>query len=693
MFTLTLTRHRAIKSRSFKSVVAKVFQTGNRARLGPIPPVRAKPTIASLPFSKSGPWVKDAGLISSSPIVATEIFVFRDGLEMWRNNRFLRITSVAILALLILTLALACGTSAPVEDNNAAPIPPVTAAVSSSETQNVPSSGETGAVQPTAVPAAVPETEPESNQGTITLMLNDFGAERFDTHLTTGGVEYLRAIHGLLIAEDAFDGTLKLGPGIATKWEISSDFLTWTVTIRDGVRFHDGSELTIDDVVWSLQHGIGPGAYEYVTGNSSITLSRSMEIIEKTGPNQVSLTTMEPSVEIPSRISEGTRGGLIGAIMPRRDTLHDFDEELAFDSNPIGAGPMSFVEHISAESMTLERFADFYYQPDNGFSGDKRMKFKELDLRLVPEEAARVAALRSGDGDIGLISLDTKDQVESGGGRVVFGPEGVAISVRFIGCWDPAIAPTTINDIEIPRENYPCIDKRVRQALAYALPKEAIQNNLYGSPDVWEIKGWTRVTPSAIGYSPELDPFHYDPDKARELLAEAGYPGGEGFPPLVINTWPNNAVPFLVETALQGASSWEQELGLDVEVKVSDGAISSKVLFGTTDFFGQIVWRDDRPRLDPASLLKSRYGTRESFSQTHQDAELYALSEQGLSAFDPATREGVLRDIYRRLKDEAHFISFGYLNIPWGAGPRILTWEPNPLSNFPSALHTIELAE
>jgi peptide/nickel transport system substrate-binding protein len=535
--------------------------------------------------------------------------------------------------------------------------------------------------------------EPEYSQGTLTLMLNDFGAERFDTHLTTGGVEYLRAVHGLLIAEDALDGTLKLGPGIATNWEISSDFLTWHLTIREGVRFHDGTDLTVDDVVWSLQHGIGPGAFEYVTGNSSITLSRSMERIEKTGPNEVSLTTMNPSVEIPSRISEGTRGGLIGAMMPRRDTFHNLDDELAYDENPIGAGPMSFVEHVPAESMTLERFADFYYQPENGFLEDKRMQFKELNLRLVPEEATRVAALRTGDGDIGLISLDTKDQVESGGGQAVFGPEGVAISVRFIGCWDPGNAPATINEIEIPQENYPCIDRRVRQALAYALPKEAIQNNLYGGPEVWEIKGWTRVTPSAIGYSPELDPFPYDPDKARQLLAEAGYPGGEGFPPLVINTWPNNAVPFLVETALQGASSWEQELGLDVEVKVSEGSISSKILFGSTDFFGQIVWRDDRPRLDPASLLKSRYGTRESFSQTHQDPELYALSKQGLAAFDPATREVVLRDIYRRLRDEAHFISFGYLNIPWGAGSRIQSWNPNPLSNFPSALHTIKLAE
>ena len=614
---------------------------------------------------------------------------------MWRKRRVFPAASLAIFLVLLSILAVACGASAPPAATSAPPAatsapPAATSAPPDSGPQSPPSQA---TAQPTAVPAQVPKTEAVFSQGTITLMLNDFGAERFDTHLTTGGVEYLRAIHGLLISEGVVDGALKLGPGIATKWEISSDFLTWTVTIRDGVKFHDGSDLTIDDVVWSLQHGIGPGAYEYVTGNSSITLSRSMVLIESTGPNQVNLTTKAPSVEIPSRISEGTRGGLIGAVMPKRSTLHDLDNELAYDEKPIGAGPMSLLKHIPAETMILERFSDFYFTPDNGFATDKRMKFKELELRLVPEEAARVAALRSGVGDIGLVSLDSKDQVEAGGGRVVFGPEGVTISVRFIGCWDPSTAPKTINDIEIPGENYPCVDQRVRQALAYALPKEPIQNQLYGGPDVWQVRGWTRVTPSAIGYSPELDPFPFDPDKARELLAEAGYPGGEGFPPLVINTWPNNAVPFLVETALQGASSWEKELGLDVEVKVSEGRISSKVLFGTTDFFGQIVWRDDRPRLDPVALLKSRYGTPQSFSQTHQDPELYALSKQGLGAFDPATREDVLRDIYRELRDEAHFISFGYLNIPWGVGPRIQTWELNPLSNFPSALHTIELAE
>jgi peptide/nickel transport system substrate-binding protein len=140
------------------------------------------------------------------------------------------------------------------------------------------------------------------------------------------------------------------------------------------------------------------------------------------------------------------------------------------------------------------------------------VNFTLLDLRLVPEEATRVAALRAGDADIAPVSIGARRQVEAGGGRVVFGEEGVYFFARQYGCWKP---------------QFPCHDKRVRQALAYAINKEVMQNQLYGGPEVMQVKGWGAVTPSTLGYSPDLDPFPFDPVKARQLLAEAGYPVGK----------------------------------------------------------------------------------------------------------------------------------------------------------------------
>ncbi len=179
-------------------------------------------------------------------------------------------------------------------------------------------------------------------------------------------------------------------PRIASKWEVSSDGLTWTLTIRKGVKFHDGKDVTAEDVLWTLQHAIGPQAKDHTMVGNKTSLSQVMARIEQTGPDQVSLTTKLPAAELRYEISEAA-GVNFGAVLPKWATLHDAQEEAAYDRNPIGAGIMELVKHVPADSMTFERFADYYYQPKNGFSADKRVNFTLLHPRLVAEEATRVA--------------------------------------------------------------------------------------------------------------------------------------------------------------------------------------------------------------------------------------------------------------------------------------------------------------
>jgi peptide/nickel transport system substrate-binding protein len=479
-----------------------------------------------------------------------------------------------------------------------------------------------------------------------------------------------------VLSSDVKDGRRVIIPGIASEWEISSDGLTWTLTIRKGVKFHDGTEVTAEDVVWSLQHVMGPQAKDYATsGSDSTSMSRIMDRIERTGPDQVGVTTKIPAFDFPLNAYEAGPGWA-GVVLPKRATLHDLQEEEAYERNPISAGMMRLVKHVTADSMTFERFEDYYHQPENGFPTDKRVKFTVLDLRLVPEEATRVAALRAGDADIGPVSLASRQQVEAGGGRLVFGQEGAYQYVRLMGCWKP---------------QFPCSDRRVRQALAYAMDPELMQSQLYGGPEVFQVKGWAGVTPSTIGYSPDLDPFPYDPDKARQLLAEAGYPGGKGFGKLVINTWDSVASPLMPEAAQLTAEFWKRELGLDVEVKVGEQAALKKAQSLTEDLYGQILWRDNETRIEAAGSLRNSFGQPENISRAHDDPELFALVDQALAVVDPVEREKVLNSTYRRLRDEAYFITPGYMNIPWGVGPRIRTWEPYPLALYVSAVNTITL--
>ena len=195
---------------------------------------------------------------------------------------------------------------------------------------------------------------------------------------------------------------------------------------------------------------------------------------------------------------------------------------------PWAPGPSEWLEIKPNEQILLERFDEYYYHPDNGLDENRRVRFQTLDLRLVPEPAIRVAALRAGEGDIAEVNLAVAKQVEDAGGRIVYTREGVYIWNIGMGCWKP---------------EHPCYHKEVRHAFDYAIDKEAIMNGLYGGPPTALVKGYARVGVSSLGYEPGLDPFPFDPEKARELLAEAGYPNGEGFPPFKLWTYPAGRRP------------------------------------------------------------------------------------------------------------------------------------------------------
>jgi peptide/nickel transport system substrate-binding protein len=560
---------------------------------------------------------------------------------------------------LTLILAVACGSAA---EPTAAPAAEPTAAPVESATS-----------QPTPVPqVAAPPTEVEVNPGKLTIMVGDLAAERFDNIFSVGapgGANYVRIMGGYLVSTNE---KRQMTPGIASKWDLSPDGLTWTFTIREGVKFHHGSELAPEDALWTLQHYWGPQAFEYHPSSGAL-ISRAMDRIELSGPDEVSMITKRPIVELAYLLSEAGNQWL--HVMPKRAQLKDSNQEVAYDNNPIGAGFMRLEKHVPASVMEFERFDDFYYQPDNGLPEDRRVNFQSLDLFLVPEEATRVAALRAGQADIVPISLATKNQVESGGGRVVFGQEGVVWEVQTVGCYDP---------------KYPCHDKRVRQALDYAIDKELIRDTLYGGPEVMEVKGYFFVTPSTIGYTPGLDPFPYDPAKARQLLADAGYPGGQGFGKVIVNTSPASAMPFLVESAQLAADFWRRELGLDVEVRVGDRT-AIKEGHRAGELNGQIMWQDQETRTDAIQGGPTRWADPENPTRVHDDPELFSLAQETWRTVDPEQRAEASVNLYLRLRDESHFIGIGYLNIPWGVGPRVVTWEPYPMALFPSALHTITL--
>ncbi len=569
--------------------------------------------------------------------------------------------AISVTLTLLLLLAVACGAAAPpVQQQPAAPAP----AAGAKATPTAPA-------QAVAAPAAS-----AVNPGKLTWMIAGWGNERFTyNYAVGGGNNFARFMQGYLIATNE---KTELLPGIASKWEVSPDAKTWTFTIRDGGSFHDGKKITAEDVWWTFMHYWGKddsgSAVERATQSSAQALARTVASVTIPQANQVAISFNQGNASFGAAYVSEAAGNWYG-INPKRFRVHDTAQEEVYDKDPVSSGPFDLVKHVPAELMAFQRFEDYYYQPKYGLPEDRRPKFKQLDLRLVPEEATRVAAIRSGEADVAPASLVTRKQVEAGGGRLVFGQEGLYFRIMLLGCYRP---------------EFPCSKKEVRQALDYAINKETIRDNLYGGPEVMQVKGWAHITPSTIGYSKDLDPWPQDVAKARQLLAQAGYPNGQGFGKLIVNTWVSTALPFLPESAQLAADFWRKELGLDVEVRVGDEAAIKRDTL-TDKLHGQILWRDNEAGLDKGSTYLSSYGSPTHGARLHMQQDLFDMVGRTLAITDQAERVKAFNALSKRGRDESYELGIGYVNIPWAVGPRVTAWQPYPLAFFPSNIHGITL--
>ncbi len=591
-------------------------------------------------------------------------------MRYWYGHKTKPIAWLIPVLAFTLVLAVACGSAAAPADTPQEP----------AQVQQVQSAPAGGTV-PTAMPQQATDKtdsammEVEISPITLTVMVGGWGHRFLPVHGTNCHNHY-NVIHDFLIRTDANRASI---PGMLASWDLSEDGHTWTATVRDDGYFHDGSKVTGEDLLFTWLQAWGPGAREVATSSSATNMAANVELIEQVGPQQVSITHINIDSSFEGFISDAS-GACQGIIRPAGDmaTIHDAEAMVAYDKNPIGAGIMAMTRQVEDEVMSFERFDQYYAE-------DRSVPFQFLDLRKISEESTRAAALRAGEADIAPVSLATKDQVEAGGGKVIIGQEASYLRIMFIGCgWDYY-------------PNLPCNDKRVRQALGYAVDKDALRDDLFGGSEVFEAKGWAHVTPSSIGYSPALDPFPYDPDKARELMAEAGYPNGEGFGKLIVNTWSSRAVPFLPESAQLAANYWKDELGIDTEVRVGDETALKKATKARNPLAGQILWRDNEARRDGRSAARSSYGTAPkdgskggNWSHT---PEIVNQVQEALSVFDPDQIDQVWHDVFVRLRDEHYEMAMGYVHVQWGVGPRITDWKPLPLAFYPSAYHTIQLAD
>ena len=567
-------------------------------------------------------------------------------------------TIAVLLAALLLAGLAACGS--PSEDAGADGD-----ASSGAATTDQPADGGGSAAAATAVPqqtSGAPSTT-EYTGGTVTLMNAVWATELYTPRDGVGETAtYGRQMHAFWINGDE---NLEMGPGVLTDWSVSEDGTSWDLTIRDGITFHNGAPFTIDDAKFTMDFTFGPEAVVASISPAIQLEAAETESIEVIGPDSLRITHSVAKAYFPFFLSD-LSFGIAGVVLPK-DYFESVGQD-GYNDAPIGAGPFRLEEHIISEKILLERFDD-YFLPERGPS------FQTLDLRLVPEVSTRTAALRAGDADVIEANLAVQDQVESGGGRFIWAQESSYNWILLPGCWEV---------------QFPCNKKEVRQALGYAINKDLIINELYG-PDAAVSRGWVHATPSSLGYSEDLDPFPFDPEKAQQLLADAGYPGGEGFGTLSVHTWKAGDVPFLPELAQLIADMWRENLGIEVEVLVGEAATVRERWY-SRQLDGKVIIRANEARWDGGSITAGIYGDPQGNAHLGgKRDDLIAVSQEALAVIDPTLRHEAFNKAYKILRDEHYEFGIGYVNLPWGVGPRIESWEPWPVVAYQTAIWTMKL--
>ena len=325
------------------------------------------------------------------------------------------------------------------------------------------------------------------------------GPESIDPHWSTlgGHIEALRHIYDSLIGQDE---ALNLRPALALSWRPVDD-TTWEFKLRDGVRFHDGSEFTAEDVKFSLDR------IPVTTGTMPMTLYtkrvRGSEVMDKL---TLRVTTNGPAPTLPNdftRLMVVSRG--IG-MEPR-------NEEFNSGKAAIGTGPFKFVSWEPRGDFVVERFS--------GWWGGQE-PWAKVVRREIPNDAARLAALKSGQVDLvnyvpatDVASLQRDPNVDT-----VIGDSVYVFNV-YLKQGDKLPRPAKVDGAEIAAN--PLQDARVRQAMDLAIDRRALARVVFEG----HAKPMSQLMPDTFfGASPNLPERRPDLPRARALLAEAGFPKG-----------------------------------------------------------------------------------------------------------------------------------------------------------------------
>lgn len=339
------------------------------------------------------------------------------------------------------------------------------------------------------------------------------------------------AIYDNLFEKNADGG---YDPSICEDYDVTDDGLVYTFKIRDDVKFHDGTQMTAEDVAFSINRTIEKGW--------AADMVAAIESVEATDDYTVVLTLSRPF------------GGMIGSLaspyfsIMSKAYLEENGDDIV-ERKPMGTGAYKFVEWVSGDHITLEANEDYF----KGAPSIKTVTFKP-----ITDKNTGLIALQAGEADAFLnVNYSDIPAVEEDESLAFYSTDLAAVL-----------------SLNMNIENEILSDVRVRQAVNYAINRD---NIIQGALEGQGTAANSPVPPTCDGYSEDVKGYEYDPDKARELLKEAGYEDGLSLTIKIKEDSKNQKVAQVIQSDLKA-------VGIDVEIQILEAGAYTTDVYSNGDY-------------------------------------------------------------------------------------------------------------
>lgn len=445
-----------------------------------------------------------------------------------------------------------------------------------------------------------------------------------------------------------FDSHLNLVPAIAGFWEASLDGLTWTFHLREGVRFHNGREITADDFVYSFSRILHPavqspvaGLFKYIRGAEEFLAGKAARVV---GLQAIDRYVLRISLKEAYAPFLSILAMANAKVVPREEVARLGER---FGLRPIGSGPFQFAQWKRNERIALEAY-DYYYEG--------RPFLDRIEFIIGKQEVVSFNDFMTGQLEEARVPSTKAGEVrENPRYRSYLRLTKPTLHLLYIG---------------FNTRQEPFSKRKVRQAFNYAINKEAI---------IREIRKWGSIVahgilpPGMPAHNPEAVGYYYNPIRAEQLLAEAGYPGGKGIPAL--DLWYSSKE----ESTPRELAAYRQylaELGITVNIHRAENwpAFKERLAEGRAAMF-RLGWHSDIA--DPDNffypLLFSQSKTNRTF---YHNPQVDRLLEQARRETNYLRRMEIYREVEKHALYDAPWISqhhrvFEYLYQPYVRGVEI----------------------